>query len=283
MSKVKRASLMCLQSPFCVISSVQKAFTKVKAMTGWPTPCTAKELQKFLGLSNFFRLLIRGFGTTEAPLPAVLKKWEIDCKERGTERFFLQAFTSAPILHHPDPTRPFIVDVDASEMGVFISFWAHLPLYSPRTTSRAGITYMHVYTFTCTTFLVRNIYLQEIGIPESWSYVYKCLYICVSYKKCCCSTKQIYFSSFVHVLLTQRAIWCFTICPQKKANEKHISQGQNLCKWYLPKKCPDFGLVPELPWRCISLNSIQGENEHRLKTAELHHFFLLTCMWELGP
>lgn len=29
-----------------------------------------------------------------------------------------RAFTSAPILHHPDPSRPFVVDVDALVSGV---------------------------------------------------------------------------------------------------------------------------------------------------------------------
>ncbi|KAL0163550.1 hypothetical protein M9458_039303 [Cirrhinus mrigala] len=87
----------------------------------WPRPSTLKELQRFLGFSNFYRRFIRHFSTVAAPLTAMVKK--------GTSRLTwsqpaLQAFndlrlrfTTAPILHHPDPDKPFVVEVDASSAG----------------------------------------------------------------------------------------------------------------------------------------------------------------------
>ncbi|KAI2666797.1 Transposon Tf2-6 polyprotein [Labeo rohita] len=95
---------------------------KVNAVLNWPRPTTLKELQRFLGFANFYRRFIRHFSTVAAPLSAMVKK--------GTSRLTwtqpaLQAFddlrhrfTTAPILHHPDPERPFIVEVDASSTGV---------------------------------------------------------------------------------------------------------------------------------------------------------------------
>ncbi|KAL0156943.1 hypothetical protein M9458_048189, partial [Cirrhinus mrigala] len=107
-----------------VISSEGVAMDKkkVNAVLNWPRPATLKELQRFLGFANFYRRLIRHFSTVAAPLTAMIK--------RGTTRLSwtqpaLQAFndlrrrfSSAPILHHPDPDKPFIVEVDASSTGV---------------------------------------------------------------------------------------------------------------------------------------------------------------------
>ncbi|KAI2667669.1 Transposon Tf2-9 polyprotein [Labeo rohita] len=82
---------------------------KVNAVLNWPRPTTLKELQRFLGFANFYRRFIRHFSTVAAPLSAMVKKAFDDLRHR---------FTTAPILHHPDPERPFIVEVDASSTGV---------------------------------------------------------------------------------------------------------------------------------------------------------------------
>ncbi|KAL0180319.1 hypothetical protein M9458_025761, partial [Cirrhinus mrigala] len=80
------------------------------------------ELQRFLGFSNFYRRFIRHFSTVAAPLTSMVKKgdtrlsWSSDALQAFHE--LRQRFTSAPILRHPDPQRPFIVEVDASSTGV---------------------------------------------------------------------------------------------------------------------------------------------------------------------
>lgn len=80
-------------------------------------------LQRFLGFANFYRRVIRGFSSIAALLTALLKKGPKHLQwNQGAERkAFSQlktAFTSAPILKHTDPTKPFIVEVDASESSV---------------------------------------------------------------------------------------------------------------------------------------------------------------------
>ncbi|KAL0179866.1 hypothetical protein M9458_025308, partial [Cirrhinus mrigala] len=40
----------------------------------WPLPKTLKELQRFLGFSNFYRRFIRNFSTIAAPLTAIVKR-----------------------------------------------------------------------------------------------------------------------------------------------------------------------------------------------------------------
>lgn len=95
---------------------------KVKAVTEWPQPSTVKELQRFLGFANFYRRFIQNYSMVAAPLTLLLKgkpaklKWS----EEATQAFntLKGKFTTAPILKHPDPNLPFIVEVDASESGI---------------------------------------------------------------------------------------------------------------------------------------------------------------------
>lgn len=48
--------------------------TKVRAVTEWPTPCTVKDLEHFLGFANFYGHFIRGFSSIATPLMALLRK-----------------------------------------------------------------------------------------------------------------------------------------------------------------------------------------------------------------
>lgn len=95
---------------------------KVTTILNWLQPSTLKELQRFLGFSNFYRRFIRNFSSIACPLTSMVKKehnqlrWTptaIEAFQRLKERF-----TTAPILHHPDPSLPFTVEVDASSTGL---------------------------------------------------------------------------------------------------------------------------------------------------------------------
>ncbi|KAK3534513.1 hypothetical protein QTP86_016589 [Hemibagrus guttatus] len=96
--------------------------SKITAVTEWPRPTTVKELQRFLGFANFYRRFIRNYSITAAPLTSLLKgqpsrlKWT----ENATQAFtnLQNSFTTAPILKHPDPNLPFVVEVDASDRRI---------------------------------------------------------------------------------------------------------------------------------------------------------------------
>ncbi|KAI2650775.1 Transposon Tf2-9 polyprotein [Labeo rohita] len=96
--------------------------SKVNAVRNWPRPSTLKELQRFLGFANFYRRFIRGFSSVAAPLTAMVKKgnsrlsWSSPALQAFSD--LRQRFITAPILHHPDPNEPFLVEVDASSSGV---------------------------------------------------------------------------------------------------------------------------------------------------------------------
>ncbi|KAI4879196.1 hypothetical protein NFI96_009427 [Prochilodus magdalenae] len=96
--------------------------SKLKAVAEWPRPTSLRLVQRFLGFANFYRRFIRGFGSVAAPLSALTRKqpgpfrWSDAAQEAFEE--LKRRLTSAPILHLPDPELPFVVEVDASEVGV---------------------------------------------------------------------------------------------------------------------------------------------------------------------
>lgn len=96
----------------------------VAAVTNWPEPSTVKELQQFMGFANFYLRFIWNFSTVAVPMTDLLK----GRKKGGKLIFSPEAcaafdtlkrwFTSAPVLKTPDPVKPFIVEVDTSEVGI---------------------------------------------------------------------------------------------------------------------------------------------------------------------
>ncbi len=94
---------------------------KVKAVVDWPSPDSRKALQRFLGFANFYRRFIRNFSQLAAPLTALTSprttfRWSDTAEAVFTK--LKSRFVSAPILIAPDPSRQFVVEVDASEVGV---------------------------------------------------------------------------------------------------------------------------------------------------------------------
>ncbi len=95
---------------------------KVHAVLNRPLPSNLKELQRFLGFANFYRRFIRGFSSIAAPLTNMTKKgshrlqWTAVAHQAFDQ--LKHQFTTAPILHHPDPNSPFVVEVDASNIGI---------------------------------------------------------------------------------------------------------------------------------------------------------------------
>ncbi|KAL0150983.1 hypothetical protein M9458_053710 [Cirrhinus mrigala] len=101
---------------------VQMDQGKVTAIQNWPQPTTIKELQRFLGFSNFYRRFIQNYSSITAPLISLLKgkprtiTWNPAAHEAFKQ--LKKIFSTAPLLRHPDPQRPFTVEVDASTTGV---------------------------------------------------------------------------------------------------------------------------------------------------------------------
>lgn len=96
--------------------------SKVKEVMNWPEPTTIKELQRFLGLENFYQWFIRSYSCIADPLTSLLrsKPRRLHWMEQARAAFTLlkRSFTMAPILRHLDPSLPFIIKADTSSCGI---------------------------------------------------------------------------------------------------------------------------------------------------------------------
>ena len=94
---------------------------KISAVANWTTPCSRREVQRFLGFANFYRKFIRNYSSVASPLHDLTSPhrpfvWSPDCEAafQGLKR----SFTTAPVLALPDPSQQFVVEVDASDVGI---------------------------------------------------------------------------------------------------------------------------------------------------------------------
>ncbi|KAK3507858.1 hypothetical protein QTP70_002081 [Hemibagrus guttatus] len=101
---------------------VEMDVIKVQAVTEWPAPTSVRGLQRFLGFANFYRRFIRNYSSVAGPLTSLLRGKPKKLTWTGPARSAFQqlknCFTTAPILRHPDPDLPFVVEVDASSSGL---------------------------------------------------------------------------------------------------------------------------------------------------------------------
>jgi hypothetical protein len=88
---------------------------KVETIQCWATPSSVKDIQHFLGFANFYRRFIKGYSKITTPLTALTykdKPFSWNPMAQAAFDTLKMAFTFAPILIHPDPTKPFIVEMD---------------------------------------------------------------------------------------------------------------------------------------------------------------------------
>jgi len=91
---------------------------KVKGVMEWSTPKYIKDVQKFLGLVNYYRQFIEGFALIARPLHNMVKKdkkWDWTEKQKKAFRELKEWFTKEPVLAAPDLDKKLRVEVDASD------------------------------------------------------------------------------------------------------------------------------------------------------------------------
>ncbi|MBW0530844.1 hypothetical protein O181_070559, partial [Austropuccinia psidii MF-1] len=95
--------------------------SKVQQILNWPQPRNIKALQSFLGFANFYRCFIKNYSKKITSLTSLLKKDSpFIFNEEALSQFqaLKEAFTSAPILSHFNPSLPTIVETDASDYAL---------------------------------------------------------------------------------------------------------------------------------------------------------------------
>ncbi|KAJ4754249.1 polyprotein [Rhynchospora pubera] len=93
---------------------------KVEVMKNWPRPKNVKELRSFLGLTGYYRRFVKGYGAISKPLTNQLKKNAFCWGEEPEQAFKLlkQAMSKVPVLDMSDFSKPFIIETDASDLGI---------------------------------------------------------------------------------------------------------------------------------------------------------------------
>jgi len=93
---------------------------KIQTVVAWPTPTTAREVRGFLGLAGYYRKFIRHFGSMAAPITKLLTKEKFHWTDTTEAAFnqLKQALMTLPTLCLPDFSQPFVVECDASRLGI---------------------------------------------------------------------------------------------------------------------------------------------------------------------
>ncbi|UYV63183.1 K02A2.6-like [Cordylochernes scorpioides] len=94
---------------------------KVFAIKNWPEPRNKHELQSFLGLCTYYRRFVEGYADIAAPLHRLTEArasfhWNEECEKAF--RALKRSLCSSPILAYPQPGTNFILDTDASNLGI---------------------------------------------------------------------------------------------------------------------------------------------------------------------
>lgn len=96
---------------------------QVEALKNYPLPLTKRKMQSFLGLVNYYRVLIPGFAALTAPLyelankSSAENKYQIEWTSATKSRFksLIKMLTSAPILVPMDFKQQISIHCDASD------------------------------------------------------------------------------------------------------------------------------------------------------------------------
>lgn len=117
---------------------------KVEAVTRWKQPTDLPSLQSFLGFCGYYRRFIKNYSIIVRPLTELCKgypptqkkrkptsssdktyykvsepfgdRWDQSCSEAF--QMIIHCLTSAPVLAFSDPTKPYILHIDASFHGL---------------------------------------------------------------------------------------------------------------------------------------------------------------------
>ena len=99
---------------------------KVAAVKHMAPPTTKKQLRSFLGLASYLRKYVNNFSTVthalteltrdDVPEKDITPHWSPACTVAFEH--IKQLLVEAPVLAHPDWSRPFIIETDASDYAV---------------------------------------------------------------------------------------------------------------------------------------------------------------------
>ncbi|GBG59953.1 hypothetical protein CBR_g286 [Chara braunii] len=113
--------------------------SKIQAIVDWPTPTSFPALRSFLGLTNYYGHFLKNYAQYSSqltPLTCGRLPFHWTPAHEDAFRSLKRLVTSAPVLHLPDYSRPFIVTTDTSDfaIGAVLSQIYPAPSTSPDST-----------------------------------------------------------------------------------------------------------------------------------------------------
>ena len=142
----KKCLFMVEELPFLghVVNSVGIAMQqhKVAAIRDWPVPSSKKEVRSFLGLAGYYRRFVKDFSKIAQPLTLLTgdtAAWQWSATQQSAFQQLKDSLCSASILVYANPSRPYLLQTDASDYAVGavlsqrqddsserpIAFWSH--------------------------------------------------------------------------------------------------------------------------------------------------------------
>lgn len=102
---------------------------RIVAINEWPAPAVHRDIQVFLGFTNFYRGFIQDYSKVVAPMTDLLKglqkgkkteplDWDNKTKAVASFKRLKKLFQTAPLLCHYDPELEIRVETDASGFGL---------------------------------------------------------------------------------------------------------------------------------------------------------------------
>ncbi|GKC55993.1 ty3-gypsy retrotransposon protein [Tanacetum coccineum] len=93
---------------------------KVSAVSGWPVLTSQRQVRIFLGLAGYYRRFIKNYATVVAPLSNLLQKNGFKWGKTEGKAFneLEDKLTHAPILGLSDFEDTFVIEADASDVGI---------------------------------------------------------------------------------------------------------------------------------------------------------------------
>ena len=93
----------------------------IEAILAYPLPTNRKSLMRFLGMCGYYRRYCPNFADVSSPLtdltsPKKKFEWTPVCSLAFSR--LKELLSTQPVLHSPDPSLPYHLQIDASDMGV---------------------------------------------------------------------------------------------------------------------------------------------------------------------
>ncbi|PRP74178.1 retrotransposon nucleocapsid protein, partial [Planoprotostelium fungivorum] len=94
---------------------------RVESIRNWAPPVNLKALQSFLGFCNFYRGFIRNYSSIVTPMTNMTRKdveWKWTPHLQKSFKDLKEAFVTADVCRHFDPSLPIVLETDASDFAI---------------------------------------------------------------------------------------------------------------------------------------------------------------------